>query len=101
MVVSQDAPATKLVLGPENEHFWLVQRMAKATGIDLVKAADVDLMTQKDWADIVTHCRGCNWSDGCGRWLDKPREGLRDLPQPCVNRTRLAEIKADLEELMP
>lgn len=88
-----------LVLGPENDHYWLVQRMAKATGIDLVRAANTDILTQEDWAGIVTHCRGCNWSDGCGRWLDQPDDAQRDLPQPCINRIRLAEIKAELEEL--
>ncbi|PYG26424.1 DUF6455 family protein [Pelagimonas varians] len=98
MSVQTEQPP-KLVLGPEMEHFWLVQRMAKATGIDLVEAADADVMSQKDWASIVTHCRGCGWAEGCGKWLNKPKDEVRDLPSKCVNRPRLAEIKAELEEL--
>lgn len=94
----QTCQPAKLVLGPKNDHFWLVQRMAKATGIDLVGAADADVMSQQDWAGIVTHCRGCGWSDGCGKWLNKSNDDVRNVPSRCINRSRLAEIKAELEE---
>lgn len=99
MTDPQGVPRNKLVLGPENEHFWLVQRMAKATGVDLVQAADLNIMTQHDWADIVTHCRGCDWSQSCGRWLKQSQDAERALPENCVNRSRLAEIKAELSEV--
>lgn len=84
-------------LGDESEHYWLVQRMAKATGVDLVAAAQAGLLTQEDWAGIVTSCRRCQWTEGCGRWLDQPAEEQRALPGPCLNRKRLTEIKTALE----
>jgi hypothetical protein len=87
------------VLGPEKDHFWLVQRMAKATGVDLVKAWDSGILTADDWAGIVTRCRGCSWTDGCDRFLDTPNAGNRAAPEPCLNHKRLARIKATLEEL--
>ncbi len=99
MVDEHAVKPAKLVLGPENEHYWLVKRMAKATGIDLVKAAEANIMTQEDWAGIVTHCRGCDWAEGCGRWLDQTTEVQRALPTPCINRSRLADIKSELEEM--
>ncbi|CUH74685.1 DUF6455 family protein [Tropicibacter naphthalenivorans] len=85
-------------LGEENEHYWLVQRMAKATGVDLVRAWDQGLLTHDDWAAIVTRCRGCRWAEGCDHWLDLPTDADRDLPHSCLNKTRLAKIKATLEE---
>ena len=86
------------VLGAENEHYWLVQRMAKATGVNLVQAMDDGVLTQKDWAGIVTRCRTCQWTEGCDRWLNAPTEDTRDLPDTCLNSTRLARIKTKLEE---
>ena len=38
-----DGTAFPPVLGDEVEHYWLVQRMAKATGVDLVQAMDAGL----------------------------------------------------------
>ena len=94
-----DGTAFPPVLGDEVEHYWLVQRMAKATGVDLVQALDAGLLTQEDWASIVTRCRGCQWTEGCGDWLDQPIDDTRPFPQPCVNRKRLARIGDRLAEL--
>lgn len=93
-----DGSAKVTVLGEEIEHYWLVQRMAKATGVDLVQAMDAGVLAQDGWAEIVTRCRGCQWAEGCGRWLDQPVDEERGLPTPCRNRRRLAEIKEQLEE---
>lgn len=80
-------------LGSETEHYWRVQRMAKATGVDLVAAWDAEAIDHAAWSRIVTRCRGCDWAEGCHRWLDKPVEGLRACPEPCVNRARLARLR--------
>lgn len=85
-------------LGEENEHYWLVQRMAKATGVDLVAAWEQDLLSTEDWAAIVNRCRTCQWAEGCGRWLKETGDGARDLPDPCLNNTRLDQIRSRLEE---
>lgn len=86
------------VLGSENAHFWLVQRMAKAAGVDLVRAWEAGLIDNAEWSGIVTKCRGCQWSEGCTRFLDKPVTEERALPEPCLNRARLDAIRAKLEE---
>ena len=80
-------------LGDENDHYWLVQRMAKATGVDLVRAVQEGHLSQAGWAGIVTRCRGCTWADGCGHWLNAPVDETRPLPDTCINRKRLAELK--------
>lgn len=83
-------------LGDENEHFWLVQRMAKATGTDLVAAMDDGALTNEDWSAMVQHCRGCAWADGCHHWLDQPgTDRPRGVPQTCVNHERFARLRAD------
>ncbi|MBP0482446.1 DUF6455 family protein [Sagittula salina] len=90
-------------MGDEMEHYWLVQRVAKATGIDLVQAMERGVLEQARWAEIVTSCRSCHWTDGCARWLEAHTEAKdaedRPLPGPCLNRRRLAQVKADLGEI--
>ncbi|SMX46949.1 hypothetical protein MAA8898_03566 [Maliponia aquimaris] len=86
-------------MGDETRHFWLVQRMAKATGVDLVAAMQDGDMTQQDWAGIVTDCRGCQWVEGCTDWLDTPVDDTRPAPESCVNRERLAHLQSKLDEL--
>ncbi|SNT18938.1 DUF6455 family protein [Antarctobacter heliothermus] len=88
-------------LGNATDHYWLVQRMAKATGVDLVRAVDVGLLSQVDWAGLVTRCRGCTWAEGCGHWLDAPGDDIRALPTPCVNRKRLAALKDAVLDTTP
>jgi hypothetical protein len=88
-------------MGDQARHYWLVQRMAKATGVDLVSAMADGEMTQEDWAGIVTCCRGCHWADGCAEWLDKPVDDTRAFPESCLNRKRLVAVGASPEEPIP
>ena len=85
------------VLGDENEHYWLVQRMARATGVDLVEATKAGVLSQEEWAGIVTRCRSCQWSEGCQSWLSEPVDEERPFPETCINRKRLAALKTELE----
>lgn len=93
-----DGSGRPAVLGSETEHFWLVQRMAKATGVDLVKAMDDGRLSHSDWSGIVTRCRTCQWVEGCDRFLSLPDGAARDLPEPCLNAGRLAGLKEQIEE---
>ena len=76
-------------LGPERRHYWLVLRMADAAGIDLAQAAREGRLTQTDWAAMVTRCRACTCLDGCARFLDRPADGPRPIPEACLNRSVL------------
>lgn len=92
---TQDSACPKK-LGEANEHFWLIQRMAKAAGLDLADAMENDVLAQEDWARMVTCCRGCAWSAGCHDWLDVVDQTAETPPVPCLNRTRMVEMKAAL-----
>ncbi|EPX79808.1 DUF6455 family protein [Salipiger mucosus] len=85
-------------LGDRTEHYWLVQRMARANGTDLVAAMEAGVLDQEAWAGMVERCRGCAWADGCHRWLDRPGDALRDTPEGCENRARFATLMARLQE---
>ncbi|MDA7423813.1 DUF6455 family protein [Thalassococcus lentus] len=75
-------------LGPIRKHFWRVQRMARAVDVNLVSAAKGDLIDDEAWANMITRCRGCQWADGCGRWLKQAAltGHERTAPNQCRNR---------------
>lgn len=85
-------------LGPMTEHYWLANKMAKATGADLVRAfADGDLSSQ-DWSDVVQRCRGCAWVQQCQCWLGQTEWGDQTVPSACVNSETLKRLKAGTRE---
>ncbi len=93
------APPVK-PLGARTHHFWLAQRMAAATGADLVAATQQAALSQSDWADMVERCRGCAWGTQCARWLEHPQHAACDrAPSPCVNRKKFNDLKVVLQEV--
>jgi hypothetical protein len=94
-------PPAPRPLGDENAHYWLVQRMAKATGVDLVSATEAGLLDQDEWAGIVAQCRGCQWAQGCDRWLGAPVSETRNIPELCLNQSRFSALKDALETTTP
>ena len=88
-------------LGNARHHFWLVQRMAGLNGLDLAGARARGDLDQETWADVVERCRGCDWTEGCERFLTKGVLAKRDgaeWPKQCRNRMSLAGLKV-LEEM--
>ena len=85
-------------LGPEREHYWRVQRMARATGADPAAAWREGALDRNAWTGLVARCRACPWSDGCASWLarfeaeDHPPAGTP--PGGCINRDTLAALAA-------
>lgn len=75
-------------LGDPVTHYFLATSMAKAAGVDLVKAADEGALTQEAWAEVVHRCRDCDWErdGGCGRWLALKEAGTAKVPGTCVNQ---------------
>ena len=87
-------------LGDQNTHFWLAQRMAQLTETDLVAAMDAAQLTQEDWARMVQECRGCDWAEGCEKFLAlQDGEPVAEAPETCRNSERFAALKAALEEM--
>ena len=87
-------------LGDSRAHYWLAQRMARATGTNLVKASQSTELNQDAWAGMVAACRGCDWVEGCQRWLGQPRADGMSLahvaPVGCVNRDKFLNLKTAL-----
>lgn len=81
-------------LGDQTEHYWRVQRMARATGLDLVEAQQDGALDPRHWAGMVRRCRGCAWAEACGRWLDRPEVSPRPLPEGCANRRLFGTLQA-------
>lgn len=91
---TQDTPCPHK-LGDQTEHFWLIQRMAKTSGVDLAAAMQAGKLDHKGWSGMVTRCRGCAWAEGCHAWLDKVDQAADLPPKPCLNRDRMAELKTE------
>lgn len=85
-------------LGDENAHYWLVQRMARATCTDLVAARSENRLTEQSWADMVQHCRGCQWACGCQDWLEKLDPVGRDTPKTCANYETFETLRQGQKE---
>jgi len=83
-------------LGDPRRHYWLVQGMARATGVDLVGAFDQGRLNPAQWAGIVNACRRCGWSEDCGAWLRR-RPAAASAPKTCRNRARLALLRLEEE----
>lgn len=99
MTRKDTSPGQPHVLGPATDHYWLVQRMAKATGVDIVHASNAGLMNQDEWAEVVTTCRACVWAEGCARWLDLQEDAIQPTPETCLNRQKMQAMRRALETL--
>lgn len=80
-------------LGDPLRHYWLALSMAKAAGAEVVQAFAQGRLSQDDWAALVHHCRGCDWAQGCRRWLDHVEWGEQAIPEDCANRGVLERLK--------
>lgn len=83
-------------LGPVRRHYWLLQDMARTTGVDLAAALERGTIEKADWAGMVRACRECDWDKGCRRWLRGGPE-VDVAPRDCRNRTRLAALRIEQE----
>lgn len=84
-------------LGEMRKHVLLAQRMARLNGVKLVAATEDGNLDQESWAGMVHRCRGCDWTEGCERFLDAG-ETPETLPENCRNRLQFGVLKA-LEEM--
>lgn len=90
-------------LGPEREHYWRVQRMARAAGADPAAAWREGTLGADDWTALVARCRACPWDGACASWLARfeaaERPTVSTPPDGCINRDRLAALAAPNERL--
>ena len=83
-------------LGPMREHYWLLQDMARITGIDLSAAQERGAIGPDDWVGMVRACRDCDWVEECRNWMrEAPCADV--APHACRNRVSLAVLRIDQE----
>lgn len=78
-------------MGEIRKHFWLTLGMAKQCHADLGRALAQGELSQTEYADLVTACRGCDAPHACADWLKAAEENAAP-PEYCVNRRRFAEL---------
>lgn len=79
-------------LGQVMTHMRRVLLMGQKTGVDLVAIHRNGRMTHAEWADMIHRCRGCEWAESCGDWLEA-QDQTAEVPGKCPNRKRFAEIR--------
>ena len=81
-------------LGDISEHLDLVRRMARATDVDLTHAMHVGEITNADWSQMVTNCRGCTGADACRDRLAvlERTEQRAHAPDYCENRVTFGRL---------
>ena len=85
-------------LGDAMQHLQLLARMGKHLGADLVEAFEAGKITQEDWAEMITSCRGCDAPEGCRSWLENQdhTEVAAKAARPpayCCNAARLLKLR--------
>ena len=60
-------------LGEIRPHMFRVLGMAKSRGVDLAAAKADGQITQADFANMVTTCRGCTDPEACARLMEQRR----------------------------
>ena len=80
-------------LGDEQKHYWMARRMAKTVGVNLGEAYEAGKLSQEEWAVTVQRCRGCNWAEGCEKWLPQHQDGAERPPRACANLALWERLK--------
>ena len=88
----RDGPMIPAKLGDTLKHLWLVRRMAKSSGVDVAKAQQDGTLDQALWNDMIHTCRHCQWTQGCGRHLQRAATGA-PVPNNCLNKSQLDALK--------
>ncbi len=80
------------VQGNIDLHFWITRGMARRMGVNLTEMMHVGFLTQADFADLITRCRGCTGAQGCVAYLSETSGPLASPPDWCCNRALLGEL---------
>ncbi|MEW2911121.1 DUF6455 family protein [Leisingera sp. JC11] len=79
-------------LGEPLRHLRLMSRMGQAIGADLSGALAAGRISNQDWADMVTRCRGCSAPGQCAAFLAEHEDASAPMPG-CLNTEDLLRLK--------
>lgn len=82
------------VQGNVDLHFWITRGMARRMGVNLTEAMHDGLLTQADFAAMITRCRGCTGAEGCMAYLSDKSASPGSTPDWCKNGTILRDLSA-------
>ncbi|AUQ73706.1 DUF6455 family protein [Phaeobacter piscinae] len=84
-------------LGHPLHHLRLIKRMGQVCDVDLSASFAAGQITQTDWADMVTRCRGCREVARCEVFLDQIDRAADTMPkappQGCRNGDALLRLR--------
>lgn len=82
------------VQGNIDLHFWITRGMVRRMGINLTEAMHDGLLTQADFAEMISRCRCCTGAKGCLAFLSEHPDAVAAAPDWCRNAAVLAELRA-------
>ncbi|EPX79807.1 DUF6455 family protein [Salipiger mucosus] len=80
-------------LGDPARHFWMTRSVARVMGLNLLDAMHDGQLDPKDYAEMVTCCRGCALVEACESWLGAQSRPAAAPPPGCCNATRLMALR--------
>lgn len=75
-------------------HADLMDRMAKALGLDLEELILMGQLEVATVGDAVLACTGCTDAEGCDRWLAMQKGPASETPPVCRNSKLFSDLKA-------
>jgi len=82
------------VQGNIDLHFWITRGVARRLGVNLSEAMHDGLISQADFAEMITRCRGCDKAEGCLVAISERGGVSGAVPDWCRNAAILSELKA-------
>jgi hypothetical protein len=82
------------VQGNIDLHFWITRGMARRMGVNLTEAIHEGLLSQADFAGMITRCRSCPGAQGCLAFLSEHPERVDAAPDWCGNAAILSRARA-------
>lgn len=81
------------VQGNLDLHFWITRGMARRMGVNLSEAMHEGLLSQADFAAMITRCRDCPGAAGCLEFLSERSGPAEGAPDWCRNAALLRGLE--------
>lgn len=75
-------------------HFWITRGMARRVGVNLSEAMHEGVLSQADFAAMITRCRKCPGAQGCLEFLSERAGQAEGAPDWCGNAALLRGLRA-------
>lgn len=83
--------------GDPDLHFWITQSVARSVGLRFSDAMQRGLLSEDDFAALVTACQKCPYVEFCVAHLGEAR-ALGEVPEFCANKDALEMLAAQVQD---